>query len=1231
MNKLILIFILFAYGTASAKDVIQDLKSKNANTAQGDINTINSELLVGTSEAQAISQVSKLIQKYKNTSTEASLQFRLAELYMRRTKSTQFFEFVKQDQEAIQFLPQRVKSLSTKKFIEKAIKIYAYIEEKFPKFEQLDSVIFNKAYAKLQIDQAESAEKDLLKILKSPVLRKSKLFPDTLLAIGEINFDKRNFKNAIGYYEKIKAFKKSRVYPYGLYKLSWTEFNLKRTEKSMKTMESVIQFGHYVQRMNLDSKLDLRKEALKDMALFYHEQRKPEKSYVYFKGISKNLSPVGPLERLANIYAGLAKYKSEASVLSQLIQYEKKSIRRPFFHKKLAINLNEQEKYKTSSEQLVFFDQTCRQVLKYKSSFKDPEVKDCLSSVRVTSLSLGKAWLRIWKKSQSKDLNVAQFSEKAYRIHLREVAPNVENSISRYTFSELLFNLKKYFEASREYEKTAATIQDVEVAKSSAYSAIVSLEKATGEVWNKKTFLNLKSLISKYVQRFPNEENVLDVRFKVALIDYKKKRYDASVTEFLALGKKYSKREKGVKSQDLFLDILNLKKDFKNLQLRAQEFKKYTKDPVRVASLNKIFEESYFAETQKYVDLKNFKLALQRYNNFYMSYPKSELADEAAWNRIDLFFKMNQVLKAAESYYDFSQKFPNHEKSLDALKKSATLFESLAYIDKAAMSVKGLATKDKKNQDIWKSVYGDYLAVSQSPQASLKYFKSILSSPGISKTLQKSAGSSFFALVDRHNKESFSAQELNSLANSSSALRAIASQKLTQLYEQNDLLPQALRSIQTSGDQTSGASQMVLGREALRRLKGLKLRNQINVVVSDIEKKTETLDQAQGYLQGAAQKLETEDAIRALNYLGQAYDGYVKDLEALKPDSSLSGEESESFKAQIEEIIIAFEEKAAESLEQAESLAKKSQIRNGVLGSIRTQLNKVNGVKTEAVRMPKYQDILVLPSKSMVSASVYNNWKTSKKCSLASTQKMSLVESMSYWRACAKEKNWTVMTQWARKTLDKYPDSPWGFYLNSIAYGEAGQLEKAFWFVEQAKLKAGGQKNPFLFYQSHRLKKIMGLDSESFKDLELALKYYPTFYEANLQMAKLYFNDLDYKMSEKIYRRLLRKKPNSLELNLGLAESLAQQNNYKPSISYFVKSFNVGKSRSDIALRIANIYEFKLKNDKEAYRYLSYYTKSRSKRGLASVGVNSKNIQERLVEIQKRLSPKKKVVKKRGA
>lgn len=919
---------------------------------------IATEALATDNEQKAIEQLKILLKKYKGTPTEASLLFRLAELYMNKAKSSRAFEIFYEDakdgenQAAASFIPKNILG-KEKLFILEAIKVYDLIEENHPEFSQMDMVIYNNGYAHLQAEMKAGAEIVFTRMLKNKRLRDSAMIPDALLALGELAFQQNNFAKGLAFFELIRKYPESKVLPYGIYKSAWCHYNMKSPEKALSTMEEVIAIGHRVEKEGGDLKLDIRKEGLSDMALFFSEAKASGDAIPYFVAQSQNIDPTPYLERLSKIYNKHGKIKDEEMVLLGLVKTFPKNPRKPFFHKRLAETYDSQNRIKDAVINLVKFDRTCDEVLASNEKIEDPEVEECKETVDNYSIKVAKDWVRKWKKENNEKFAIA--SEQAFRVHLREKHPSVENSEARYVFADLLFHLKKFADASVEYENVGKTTDDETKAHDARYAALVSHDKFVNNDWNNDNEVRLKVLAEEYLAKHPTGKHYLDVSFQVGLLDYTKQKLDLALPRFYHLGQKFPDQAKGVKSQDLYLDILNTKKDYIALQKGALEWKSLEKDPTRKKNLQTIFEQAYFSHVQIFIDEKKYDEAIALYRQFAVEHSYSDLADEAQWNIVDLYVKKDDFPGAANAFLDFYKKFPKHEKSLEALVRSADLYEQMGMPSRALEVSKILSTVDSKNAASWILLSGDFYAAFGKYFEAINEFKSIFLNP------KYAAGSKVSDVAEQAiDRVTFLADQLGNDDKYINVLREMAATNIPAIYSPAistyaDVLYKNNKTAALSDWVTVGLRRDLLAADkaklnyyhgTIREKQYLSMNvrdSDMNLLTKDIGEKSKALSAVQTSYQAAATKGgDAYTTVNSLVGLAGLYQGFVTSLNSIEGPASFSEDERMALKDELYNIVFPFEERAVETIDAALKYAQKSDLRDGSIGKIQRILDNLN-------------------------------------------------------------------------------------------------------------------------------------------------------------------------------------------------------------------------------------------------------------------------------------------------
>lgn len=936
------------------------LRFKAGDEKGNELKALKTELLVIKSEKQALNQLLKLHKKHQNTRMEPEILFRLAEIYMRRARSERFFEVHRSSEQVLTFAPQLVKEASEAAEIRKAIDHYARIQEKYKRFHSMDIVLFNNAYAHQQLNENKQAEALFQKLIQS--YPHSPLIPDAYLAIGEINFSARNFTVALENFKAIRKYPKARVYPYGLYKAAWSYYNLQDAQSGMTQLEEVVVFGRQVAASGWDSKLDLRKEALGDMALFFGDVKKAHEAVDYFLAQAGDLDASPYIMRLVEIYKRHSRYGDVELVLKGVLSKMPESESVAVAHEELIWNFERTKRQAEAVTQLASFDEFCTRMEKRSEKKKDEPVNECRQKVAETSKKLATKWHAIWKKfgESRRGDELATSSEKAYRLYLKSAGKDGEAPTVRYAFAELLFAKKNYREASDLYasleadQKAGARI-DRKVAHDAAYAAVVSLERAVGDKWSDSDEKRFAELSESYEKRHPSGQYLTDLRFKRAFIAYEKERYDIAAPQFKKIGwadypEDQRMNEKVLKAQDLYLDILNIKKDFKGIKEASRDLLKKHGDAKRTAHIEKIFREAYFAEIQEQEEKGDLAGAVEAYKKFALEQTSSPLASKAWWNASQLQFRMGDATGGANTCYQMHKLFPASSNGKDCLTQAATTFEAMGRLDLAARVLLNLAQVEVENQDKWRELAADFFALSGSQERAITMYTKL--AEGLKGDQQKART----GLLEK-------AAQLARDSGNASAQREIEG-----LFSSKGIEPQASRMIVEQAEQAFDAGDLTkafntakkiiakddLPKELLARARFVQARvledeYRRQSVKARVERiglvlaiKTEKLEKAQKAYQSAIRYGDPTVSVKALQRLAHSYIDYAKTVRGMTLPETVAAADQQAFRNEIEQLSIPMEEKGIETMQQALDTAKKAQLRGGEIAELQKEINHLN-------------------------------------------------------------------------------------------------------------------------------------------------------------------------------------------------------------------------------------------------------------------------------------------------
>lgn len=982
MKGIFFIFtFIFVFLANARAEELETLKLQPGDEVGNEIRALQTELLVSSTEAKAVDQLRMLLKKYRGTPVEPDLWFRLAELHMRRSKSQRFFEMQRVTENEISFLPQKVRTSSSKNEIGQAIKYYQVIRNRFPNFSKIDIVTFNQAFALQSIAEDKKAEGVYWSLIKK--FPSSPLVADSHLAIGEINFSRNQFKHALDHFLAVERFPSSKVFPYALYKSGWSYYNLQQAHSGIEKLEQVVEYGEKVEKERLDSRLDLRREALLDLTIFFEDVYPAESAFAYFEKLSGNLDVEPTLMRLAELYERHSRWNDKKIIYLDILK------KRPMFRevplviaglvknsddmkdKKQAVHFLE-KLYSHCDSNKKWFEY---QIRNQTESIKAPESLsilklNCEQELQDSSLKYAGKWLRIWKKNNAFE-DFAMASKAAFNIYFRVSPKTREAQEARFAYAELLFALKDYRQASDQYalvgDNGKLELPD-SMSHDASYAAIVSLEKAVEDKWSEKDEASFHRLAEQYLSAHPKGQFVLDVEFKVALIAYEKNRYDEAGGRFLRIGRAFPKEPKGVKAQDLYLDILNLKKDFAGLKMFTTELLNNEElSAERSQELAKLYRQAYFLEIQGFEEQGQLDRALTEYQKFADEFVDEDLGKSALWNAIAISAKLNKQLLAAELGVRFFDRYPSDLKAKEALLNAINVFESMAKLDEAAQNLLRLSKVDNDSRVKWKLLAAQFFFFANKPARARTLLLEIAEKgeseergQAVELWAQMEERSFHGEKVDedlkRHIVE-LKLQPYHGLLQVKQVERLFEEQQFEKAFADS----RQLVGLGSLPKNLKARARLVQAKILMNEFERQSVKSRADRVAMVLALKTEKLEKAQAAFQDVLRYKDSNTSIVALESLADLYLHYVDSLKNMPTPSGLSAQDEKLFRAEIDQIVFPLEEKGVEALELALKSTQSMRYFPDDVERLRARLDLINMKSQPKVSFDKIAPAPLLP------------------------------------------------------------------------------------------------------------------------------------------------------------------------------------------------------------------------------------------------------------------------------
>lgn len=1152
------------------KGTLPEVRLDSKNEDKNQETAFKSEVLITKAENKAIEALIKIIKKKKGSSEEPDLLFRLAELYMRRAKSGRFFEMYDKAEKRLN--QTGIQSQKSQQALKNAIVVYNRIENNYPKYKDLDAVYFNNAMAHQQTRQIERA-KTLYNNLVAQ-FPKSPLVPDALLENGELYYNQQQFSEALKRFVAIEKYPNSKAYPYGLYKSAWAYYNLKQTDAGVKQLLTVVEKNPADSKDS--KKYNLRKEALRDLTLFVGETLPPEKLYSFFDKICTEEELGDAMMALSSLYESHSRYSEINIFVRQFIDKHPES---PFAAKSYAKLIENNETLKKRD--------TVIDYMKKMGDFcaSNPTNKECGTEFRRVQLDVSKKWWEIWLKNK-KNTEFSKLTEQAFEVLLKNDDPQNPDTKSRYAYAELLFQQGKFDQASQNYEEVSnAKGVDKNLQHDALYGALYSLEKLLDKKDDPVQVERQKTLATRYITQFPNGEHVVGLQFKLGFIAYKQQDYDNALKLLQPLTKKSKFAEIQSKSEDIILDIYNIRKDYKSIQAFSKQVASGSKSGARKTAMNKINEEAHYAQMQEEATHLTADKQIDQLRDFAKEHPKTKLGKDSFWQAISLAYSKGFDVLGADMSLEFTKEYPDDPRGKDSIKDATKAYIDAGQLSKAIGTLRELAKTDKKDGLKHLETSCDLLRVNGQIPESRGCYKGLLDSVGkakrveliskIIKSYRDSKGSSELISLENQilgeNIEPYATQLLIEKAN-----KLFDSGKITEAF--NASLKINARNV----DADLRAEARLLQAKVLEKeFVAQSVKARMDKFATVLNLKTEKMDKAfTAYSTTLKMSKTAKVQTEALQGIDRLYSHFIESISNMPIPNSLNADEQKELRGQLVKLTDPFKKKREDNLAQ---LRKVSSLSTG--NSEEIVWADLNPEKTAEprVKFPAPQKLaLFLPNKLDLNDAAKISLNE-KKCTPNTVTALNMAGCIQSGKFAEAEKLAFMLT--ANKD-----NRPIGLYYLSAIADKQNHPDKALWLVDKA-LTTNPESSMANYQKGKVLYSVEGINS-ALPYFEKVLDMKKTSQDLVVMSALKSFSDRDYITATEEFSRLSTEDLYNYQLGTLYVEATAQKGETEQAIK-MATNFLKGKLESvDMWIEQARVYEMFAMNKDNA---LSSYQKALAK------------------------------------
>ncbi len=180
-----------------------------------------------------------------------------------------------------------------------------------------DEALFYLGWYELQAGRKKEGMGHVTRLLRE--FPQSPFAPEGWLLVGEYNFELSAMEKAVEAYQKVTADTKNRLYPFALYKLAWSHFNMAEYDLALKElMQTVSAAGESPHWQSL------AREASDSLPTFFAEVEKPAVALEFFRKMDPERAE-RLLAKLALLYSDQGKFNDSTYLCRTLLSEYPKS------------------------------------------------------------------------------------------------------------------------------------------------------------------------------------------------------------------------------------------------------------------------------------------------------------------------------------------------------------------------------------------------------------------------------------------------------------------------------------------------------------------------------------------------------------------------------------------------------------------------------------------------------------------------------------------------------------------------------------------------------------------------------------------------------------------------------------------------------------------------------------------------------------------------------------------
>jgi TolA-binding protein len=624
---------------------------------------------------EEIKALYSLSQQNKRSPNRGEIWLRLGERYVEKARLIEFREQADYDKQLKAFMDKKthvrpkIDNHSSRDYNRKAIELYQWFVQDFPKDAKVDQALFFLGYNQFELGNPDAGERYYLQLLHQ--FPESGYVTESRFALGEYYFENEQWQKALDNYVKVIEAKRARLNAFALYKSSWCYYRLGRASAGLKSLERVVRLSRANEASDSSvsgggkravNRVRLASEALKDYVPFYAEAGDPRRAASEFLRVSGDEKQANQmLERLAYLYSDSGNRVSANSIFKQLISMNPSGERAAEYQYQVVLAYATSDPKSFRYELEIWLNQFGPESEWAKANAKNQKLVTDMEKLQETTVRNNV--LQLHQTAQNSRIETAQKAASAAYAQYFRYFPKSDRMIEmRFFYAELLYDMERYEDAAKLYSYVAEHDETGKYKERAVVNTLLALEKdlpSNADIEAKRgksleaipldpPVQRFEKAALKYAETFPKSEKASDILRRLGVLYYGYNQFDKAIDVFQRILRDYPKSPNAEIAGNLILDIYKLKGDMSGLADKGQEM---LQNPAIANSkfgsqIRAMMEKASFMKADKLAQSGDPASAAKQYEQFAASYKSSDLAAAARFKAAASYEKAGDLVSA---------------------------------------------------------------------------------------------------------------------------------------------------------------------------------------------------------------------------------------------------------------------------------------------------------------------------------------------------------------------------------------------------------------------------------------------------------------------------------------------------------------------------------------------------------------------------------------------------------